>query len=77
VSRHARGNLHNAHSGSPVGVLWGRGWCPQAFGRTRLEWCVAAVMGQFVLGSCVGGPFLPYCLECVGGRLAEKCPPFF
>ena len=22
------------------------------------------------------GPFLPYCLECVGGRLAEKCPPF-
>jgi hypothetical protein len=34
-----------------------------------------AEVAQFLLNGC--GPFLPYSLEGVGGRLAEKCSPFF
>jgi hypothetical protein len=35
VSSHAKGDMHNADSGPPVGMRRGRGWCRRAFARAR------------------------------------------
>jgi hypothetical protein len=41
--------------------------------------CIGVRRVQRSVSSCwaVVAPFLPYVPECVGGRLAEKCSPFF
>ncbi len=55
VSRHAKGNLHNAHSGPPVGCDGGEGGAVGPLPGLVYSGAWGAVVGQFLLVSF--GPF--------------------
>jgi hypothetical protein len=71
VSSHAKGNVHNAYSGPPVGCGGGEGDPARA-----RAWRRVGCRGRSVPAEQMWLLF-PYSPECVGGRLAEKCSPFF
>jgi hypothetical protein len=69
VSRHAKGDVHNADSGPPVGCGGGEGGAVGPLPGLVDSGAWGAVVGQFLLSSY--DLFFPYSPECVEGKFSE------